>query len=171
MPKKIVKKSFSRPKTLTDTITNTKVAVVFATLGLPFGEPAIWIAYDEEHPKSSGGVAHFLFQSDQANRVQRLRETFDEGTADVRLDELIEKAKQDPALVAFATELEKTVTDAIVVYGRKFLENYQRIVRFLREEANECVVIGGDPVYDESGNFVGKQGHRIVCLPDRKPAK
>src|SRR6202007_1955869 len=74
-----------------DAITDTKQAAVFATLGLPFKSPGVFVTYDRENTPASGGIAHFCFASNEQNCVGRLQEIWEEAQADVRLDALIDK--------------------------------------------------------------------------------
>src|SRR5215471_8054383 len=101
---------------LLDSITNTKAATVLCTLGLPLAKPGVYITYDREHPWSSGGVAHFLFESSQNNEVRRYLGIYEMGTADLALDQFIDNAKgKNRELDEFITEIEKLITEALIV--------------------------------------------------------
>ena len=41
---------------------------------------------------------------------------------------------------AIGAELERLVTDALIIYGRRFLENYQRMIGFLTTKARDIKV-------------------------------
>lgn len=155
-------------------VTDTKKAVVLATLGLKFVPTeqggGIYVSFDEKHPKSSGGVANFVFLNDTNDVVGRYARTYDEGTADRDLDKLLEafKGSESPAVRAAVEALEAAFTKAAVVLGRRFLENYQRMVWFLREQAPEIVIIGGEAVQDPATGRSSFQGFRFKYVPERK---
>src|ERR1700756_5030862 len=118
---------------LVDAVTNTKKATVLMTLGLPLAKPGVFILYDADHPKSTGGVAHFLFQSNLANVVRQCLKVYDAGTADGDLENFINSNKgKSPEVDAFIGRLEPAIRDALIAHGRKFLDNYQVIVRSLK---------------------------------------
>jgi len=143
---------------LVDAVTNTKKATVLITLGLPLAKPGVFILYDVDHPKSSGGIAHFLFQSNLANAVRQHLRTYDAGTADGDLENFINSYKGKSAeLDDFIAKLEPAITDALIAHGRKFLDNYQVIVRSLKTEIAEYVKTGGTPIYDNQGQYAGIQ--------------
>jgi hypothetical protein len=135
-------------------ITNTKLATVLATMGLPLRKHGVYITYDKENPKSSGGTAHFLFEDSIQNRVGKLSEIYNEGKADEDLDNYLEVLKATMPPAAFE-ELESKITDALIVYGRKFLDNYQIFVKSLKSDIAKYVVTGGTPVFDSLGNYAG----------------
>jgi len=143
---------------LVDAVTNTKKATVLITLGLPLAKPGVFILYDADHPKSSGGIAHFLFQSNLANVVRQYLRTYDAGTADGDLENFVNSYKGKSAeLDNFIAKLEPAIRDALIVHGRKFLDNYQVIVRSLKTEIAEYVKTGGTPIYDNQGQYAGIQ--------------
>src|ERR1700740_2864066 len=119
-----------------DAIKDTKQAAVFATLGLPFKSPGVFVTFDKENPKSSGGVAHFVFASAAKNSVGDLQQVWDEAKAELYLDEHL---KDNPLLA-------KMVTDAVLVYCRRALENYRTLIHFIKTDAPEFVITGGEPV-------------------------
>ena len=139
-----------------DSVTNTKKATVLATLGFKFREDgAIFITYDENNPVSSGGTAHFLFESSIANDVQKALRTYDAGTADADLETFIEGWQgESPEVDAFIKELVPAIRDALIVNGRKFLDNYNVIVKGLKNDIKKYVKVGGTPVFDKQGNVV-----------------
>src|SRR5258708_4417194 len=99
---------------LLDAVTNTKKATVLITLGLPLAKPGVFILYDKENPKSSGGVAHFLFQSNLANIVRQCVRTYDEGRADADLESLINAYRgKSPEVDDFLEVLEPAIRDAL----------------------------------------------------------
>src|SRR5258708_318184 len=112
------------PKMVVDSITNTKKATVLATLGFKFREGgAIFITYDENNPVSSGGTAHFLFESSIGNDVQKALHVYDAGTADEYLETFLEEAQgRSPEVDAFIADLVPVIRDALIVNGRKFLD-------------------------------------------------
>ncbi len=143
---------------LVDAVTNTKKATVLITLGLQLAKPGVFILYDAEHPKSTGGVAHFLFESNLANVVRQCLRTYDEGRADGDLENLLNSFKgKSPELDAFIAVLEPAIRDALIVHGRKFLDNYQVIVKSLKTEIAAYVKTGGTPVFDQQGKYAGIQ--------------
>jgi hypothetical protein len=143
---------------LVDAVTNTKKAAVLVTLGLPLAKPGVFILYDKDYPKSSGGVAHFLFQSNLGNIVQQCLRVYEAGTADGDLENFINSYKgKSPEIDAFIAKLEPAIRDALIVHGRKFLDNYQVIVKSLKTEIAAYVKTGGTPVYDQQGRFAGIQ--------------
>jgi hypothetical protein len=147
---------------LVDAVTNTKKACVLATLGLPLAKPGVFILYDAEHPKSTGGVAHFLFQSNIANVVRQCLRIYDEGRADGDLENLLNSYRgKSPEIDAFIRELEPAIRDALIVNGRKFLDNYQVIVKSLKTDIAAYVKTGGTPVFDQEGKFAGIQDFSV----------
>lgn len=146
-----------------DSTNDTKQAAVFSTLGLPWRFPAVYITYDEEHPKSSGGIAHFSFASSEDNSFRELLAVYESGTADVEFDDWLDQKKLEyPELIA---ELERLQLHALVVFGRRFLENYRYLIRFLKEECPEIAHTKGSPVYDKAGRLVAFQNVQIRQLP------
>jgi hypothetical protein len=140
-----------------DAITNTKVATVLATLGLTLA--GTFITYDKEHPQSSGGVAHFVFETSLNNTVQKYLAIYDAGIADVTLDKFLDSLKgQLPD--AILIELEAKFAEALVVYGRKFLDNYNVVVKSLKKDIAKFVVTGGEPVYS-GGEIAGIQNFSV----------
>lgn len=143
---------------LVDAVTNTKKATVLVTLGLQLAKPGVFILYDSDHPKSSGGVAHFLFQTNLANVVRQCLRTYDEGRADGDLENFLNSHKgKSSELDAFIRELEPVIRDALIVNGRKFLDNYQAIVKSLKTDIAAYVKTGGTPVFDQEGKFAAIQ--------------
>lgn len=154
----------NHPKLL-DSISNTRAATVLCTLGLPLAKPGVCITYDREHPWSSGGVAHFLFESSRNNEVQRYLGIYEIATADLTLDEFLDKAKgKNHELDEFISQLEKLIADALIVYGRRFLDNYNTIKRSLRDDISKYVVTGGTPVFDEKGNVAAIENFNVTEL-------
>lgn len=147
---------------LVDAVTNTKKATVLITLGLALAKPGVFILYDKENPKSSGGVAHFLFESNLANLVRQCLRIYDEGRADGDLENFINAAKgKSPEVDDFIRALEPVIRDALLVYGRRFLDNYQVIVKSLKTDIAAYVKTGGTPVYDRHGKFAGIQDFSV----------
>lgn len=151
------------PKQIVDSVTNTKKATVLLTLGYqPREGGAVFIIYDKEAPKSTGGQAHFLFQSSIANDVQRALEVYDAGAADAELDHFLDAAElRSPELSEFVKELRPVIRHALIANGRKFLDNYQCVLRDLRNDIAKYVKIGGTPVFDKKGRYIGQQNFSI----------
>lgn len=146
----------------TDGITNTKLAVVLYTLGVPL--EGVYITYDADHPGSSGGVAHFIFESSESNPVQKYLAVYNESTADVELDDYLETLEVAGHLTAeLRAELEKKFSLALIVYGRKFLDGYTNAVRDLKDKIAKYVVTGGEPAYHE-GKMIGTQNFTVMKL-------
>ena len=145
-----------------DSITNTRMATVLCTLGLPLAKPGVYITYDRKYPASSGGVAHFLFESSRNNEVRRYLAIYEIATADLALDEFLDKAKgKSRELDEFILQVEKLIIEALVVYGRRFLDNYNTIKRSLRDDISKYVVTGGTPVFDEKGNVAAIEDFQV----------
>lgn len=171
MPRIPISKTDAKPTRLGRSITNTKQAACLATIGLPLKDnEGIYIHYDEENPRKSGGVAHFNFKPEVADEMQRLIGLYDAGDADVEFDALVDDllANGDTETKRTALILQRAYTNSLMVWGRKFLENYIRLIQFLKSEAGECVLTGGEPVYDDEGSLVGKQGCQIHFMPRKK---
>jgi hypothetical protein len=149
-----------------DSVTNTKKATVLATLGFKFREGgAIFIQYDDERPKSTGGTAHFLFESSIGNDVQKALRVYDVGTADADLETFIESWQgRSTEVDAFIKELVPAIRDALIVNGRKFLDNYTVMVKGLKEDIKKYVKTGGTPVFDKQGNVVAYEDFTIKGL-------
>ena len=142
-----------------DAIKNTKQATTFLTLGLSLARPGIFITYDEDNRRSSGGVAHFLFETNVENTVAKYAKIYQEGTADVILDEFLGSLRgqvPDPVLA----ELETKIAEALIVYGKKLLDNYNVVVRALKDDIAKFVVTKGEPVYS-GGKIVGLQNFTV----------
>ena len=139
-------------------VTNTKMATVLATMGVALKKPGIYITYDKDNPRSTGGQAHFLFEDLAA--VDVLSKVYEASEADAELEGYLEDLifKLDASDHA---ELETKIRNAIIVYGRKFLDNYQSVVRSLKEDIAKYVVIGGTPVFDRHGHFAGVQDFTV----------
>ena len=144
---------------LVDAVTNPRQATVFITLGLQLQKPGVFILYDKDHPKqTTGGKAHFLFESNLANAVRQYLRTYEEGHADGDLETFLREAKgKSPELDAFIAKLEPVIRDALIVYGRRFIDNYQVIVKSLKSEIATYVLTGGTPIYDNTGKYAGIQ--------------
>lgn len=158
------------PKIPVEAVTNTKAATVLCTLGLPLARPGVWIIYDKEHPKSSGGTAHFLFESSFNNKVQDYLRTYNAGIADIELDRFLDHSKgKSKEQDHFIAQLERLFAEALIVYGRRFLDNYAAIVKSLREDISKFVKTGGTPVFSSEGRLIGFQDFTITALkPDPK---
>lgn len=157
---------------LVDAVTNTKQATVLITLGLPLAKPGVFILYDKDNPGSSGGVAHFLFESNVANAVRQYLRVYDEGQADGELDNFFASHRgKSPEIDDFIRQLEPVIRNALIVYGRRFLDNYQVVVKSLKTDIAAYVKTGGTPIYDQHGQFAGIQDFTLkgVRRNDRHP--
>lgn len=117
-------------------IKDTKRAVVFATLGLPLDPDNGILVLCSASGDRMDGEAYYSFNVPLEN-WDRVNEIYGTGTADVALDEALERLKADPALVAIVTDLERRISDALIVYGRAFLENYHRMVQCLMSKGKD----------------------------------
>ncbi len=145
-----------------DSITNTKTAAVLYTLGFQLSEPGVFITYDKDNPKSSGGQAHFLFKSSLSHAVERSVKTYNAGTADAELEEYVASLRECADIPnSVVDDLEKKIRDGLIVFGRKILDNYQVMVRDLKTKIAKHVVTGGTPVYGKDGQLAGIEGFSI----------
>ena len=152
---------------LLDSITNTKAATVLCTLGLRLAKPGVYITYDKQHPVSSGGTAHFLFESSQDNEARKYLGIYDANIADVALDSFLDGAKgKTRELDQFIAQVEKLFLEALIVYGRRFLDNYQVIVKSLRDDISKYVITGGTPVFDAAGKVCGIENFSVKQLKE-----
>ena len=120
-------------------IKDTKRAVVFATLGLPL-DPIIGILVLRATGQDRlDGEAHFTFNV-PLEQWDRVNQVYGAEMADIELDRMLDRLKGEPAYAAIGTELERMVTDALIIYGRRFLENYQRTVQFLISKARDIEI-------------------------------
>jgi hypothetical protein len=142
-----------------DGISNTKQAATFCTLGLTLAQPGLYVVFDKDHPRSSGGTAKFIFETNLANTVQRYVQIYEEGMADIDLDNFLDGLKADLSAEKHA-DLEKHISEALLVYGKKILANYSTLVAFLKSDVNKFVMTGGDPVYSQ-GRVVGLQNFQM----------
>lgn len=142
----------------TQDITNTKFVAVALVLGLKLQKPGVFVTITKEHPPSSGGQAHFLFETNIGNAVARYLEVFETGTADADLWDYLDTLKLKPGV---REALEKNIAEALIAYGRKFLDQYQIVVRYVKDEVNRFVVTQGEPVYGPKGEIVGAQDFEI----------
>src|SRR5260221_434952 len=148
--------------TIIDSITNTKLAAVLYTLGFQIAEPGVFITYDKDNPKSSGGQAHFLFKSSLSHAVEKSVKTYNEGAADAELDNFLDSLRECAGIPnSVVDELENKFRAALLVYGRKFMDNYQVMVRDLKTKIAKHVVTGGTPVYGKDGQLAGIEGFSI----------
>ena len=128
-------------------------------------KPGVYITYDRQHPRSSGGVAHFLFESSQNNEARKYLAIYETGVADVVLDDFLDGAKgKNPEIDRFISQLEKFLLEALIVYGRRFLDNYQVITKSLRDDISKFVVTGGTPVFDKAGKICAIENFKITQL-------
>ena len=118
---------------------DTKRAVVFATLGLPL-DPLTGIMVMRSNGQDRlDGEIYFSFNVPLEN-WDRVNAVYATGNADIELDLMLERLKTDPAYAAIGTELERRITDALIVYGRRYLENFQRILQFLKSKARDIEI-------------------------------
>jgi hypothetical protein len=149
-----------------DSITNTKAATVLCTLGLRLARPGVWITYDREHPKSSGGTAHFLFESSQNNEVKRYLAIYEAGTAEMALDIFLDGLKgQSREMDGIVVTLERLIAEALIVYGRRFLDNYNVVTRSLKDDIAKMVITGGTPVFGPDGKIAGIENFTVSTIP------
>ena len=120
-------------------IKETKRAVVFATLGIPLDPVTGILVLCSESADRLDGEAYYSFNVPLDN-WDRVNEIYSAGTADVELDAAIDRLKADPNLGSIATELERSIGDALIVYGRRFLENYQRMVQCLMKQGRDITI-------------------------------
>ncbi len=146
----------------TDAIQNSKIATTFLTLGLQLSKPGIFVLYDKAHPKSTGGVAHFIFESSLSNTVQKYRKIYEAGIADVTLDDFLDRLKDDLPADKHAA-LETHINEALVVYGKKLLDNYNVVIKTVKHETAHFAVVGGEPVYSR-GEIAGLQNFAIKSV-------
>jgi hypothetical protein len=118
---------------------DTKRAVVFATMGLPLDPVSGILVVRSNGQDRLDGDAHFTFKV-AVDHWDRVNEVYSAGKADVDLDNLLDRLKADPAYAAIGAELERQVTDALLVYGRRFLENFVRTVQFLKTKARDIQI-------------------------------
>lgn len=120
-------------------IKDTKRAVIFATLGLPL-DPAIGIlVLVPDGTDRLDGEAYFTFNV-QKEHLDRCNDVYNRATADVELDQMLERLKAEPASAAIGTQLERMISDALVIYGRRFLENYQRMTSLLMSKGRDIEI-------------------------------
>ena len=53
---------------------------------------------------------------------------------------MLDRLKADPSYAAVGSRLERLISDALIVYGRRFLENYQRMVGFLMNKGRDIEI-------------------------------
>jgi hypothetical protein len=118
---------------------DTKRAVVFATLGLPL-DPATGILIMRSNGQDRlDGEAYFSFDVPLEN-WDRVNAVYAAGKADTELDLMLDRLKAEPAYAAIGAELERKITDALIVYGRRYLENFQRTLQFLKSKARDIEI-------------------------------
>jgi hypothetical protein len=143
----------------TQDVVNTKFVAVAMVLGLKLQKPGIYITIDEKNPASTGGVGHFLFETNLQNSVANYLKIFEAGTADADLETYLATLNLNPAQLA---ALEKKIAEALIVYGRKFLDQYQIVVRYVKDEVKRFTITDGDPVLNDRGQVVGRQGFTVT---------
>jgi hypothetical protein len=105
---------------------DTKRAVVFATLGLPLNPAAGVLVMRPAGHDRLDGEAFFSFDVAVEN--------WD------RVNAIYAAGKGDPAYTAIGVELERMISNALVVYGRRFLENFVRTLQFLKSKARDIEI-------------------------------
>lgn len=144
---------------IVNSITNTKLATVLLTLGRKLKpKDSIFIQYDRDTPPSTGGKAHFLFDTNIRNDIHRDAKVYEAGTADTYLEEFVASLDLPDTTKA---NLEQAIYNAYLVIGRRVLDNYQVVVRDLKTVIAKVVVTGGTPVHGKDGEFVGIQDFSI----------
>jgi len=117
-------------------IKDTKRAVVFATLGLPLDPVNGILVLCSTSGNRMDGEAHYNFNVPLEN-WDRVNEVYSAAKADVELDKALERLKSDPVHASIGNELERRISDALIVYGRAFLENYSRMVQCLMSKGKD----------------------------------
>jgi hypothetical protein len=118
---------------------DTKRAVVFATLGLPLDPLTGVLVMRSNGQDRLDGEVYFNFNVPLEN-WDRVNGVYSAGKADSELDLLLERLKKEPAYAAIGAELERRITDALIVYGRRYLENFQRTLQFLKSKARDIEI-------------------------------
>ena len=118
---------------------DTKRAVVFATLGLALDPTTGIMVMHSAGQERLDGEVYFNFNVPLEN-WDRVNAVYAAGQADTELDAMLERLKADPAYAAIGAELERRITDALIVYGRRYLENFQRILQFLKSKARDIEI-------------------------------
>src|SRR5215475_8888786 len=151
------------PAQILDSIQNTKAACLLCTLGLRLAKPGVYITYNQQHRVYSRGIAHFLFESSQNTEARRYLAIYDAGIADITLDSFLDESKgKSPEIDRFISELEKLLLEALIVYGRRFLDNYDVISKSLKRDISKFVVTGGTPVFDKAGKVCAIENFKIT---------
>jgi hypothetical protein len=118
---------------------DTKRAVVFATLGLPLDPVTGILVMREPGQDRLDGEAYFTFNV-PLEHWNRVNEVYSAEKADIELDSMLDRLKADPAFTKIGLELEQLIINALIIYGRRFLENYQRMSQCLRTKAREIEI-------------------------------
>jgi|SRR5215469_1186200 len=138
-------------------IKDTKRAVVFATLGLPLDPVTGILVLCSAGGNRMDGEAHYNFNV-SLDTWDRVNEIYSSAKADVELDSMLERLKNDPAFASIGTELERRISDALIVYGRAFLENYSRMI--------QCLMSKGKDIRIEEKNS-GSGAYKFIFFLDR----
>jgi hypothetical protein len=85
------------------------------------------------------GEVYFSFEVPLEN-WDRVNAVYAAGKADTELDLMLDRLKAEPAYAAIGVELERKITDALIVYGRRYLENFQRTLQFLKSKARDIEI-------------------------------
>ena len=142
-------------------ITDIRKAACLMVLGFRPVEKGICRVYDAAHPKSSGGIAHFYFDPNQAAEIQSLLAVYDAGKANAELDELLDANQINP-------EIQGKIRDAVMVWMREAIDSFWNISFFIRHQATELVLTGGEAAHDDEGNMIGKQGFKLKVVNPKK---
>jgi hypothetical protein len=118
---------------------DTKRAVVFATLGLPLDPLSGILVMRSDGQDRLDGEVYFSFDVPLEN-WDRVNAVYAAGKADTELDLMLDRLKAEPAYAAIGVELERKITDALIVYGRRYLENFQRTLQFLKSKARDIEI-------------------------------
>jgi hypothetical protein len=120
-------------------IKDTKRAVVFATLGLPLDPVSGILVMRLSSQDRLDGDAYFTFDV-PLDHWERVNRVYSAEKADLELDAMLERLKTNPAFAAIGTELEQMIVNALIVYGRRFLENYQRMTKCLQSKGRDIEI-------------------------------
>jgi hypothetical protein len=120
-------------------IKDIKQAVVFATLGIPLDPVNGILVLCRQGADRLDGEAYFTFNVPQ-NNFERIQYVYALDKADVELDAMLDRIKADSATAGIGAELERMISDALIIYGRRFLENYQRMTSCLMSKGKDIEI-------------------------------
>ena len=148
-------------------VTDAKAASCLLCMGFELEEKGIWIQYDKENPKqSTGGKPCFRFKHDQLHQIDWLLSQYDTDDAEETLERLFDEfiSSKDNEVRLAAQKLKKAYFDSLICSLHHAIDHYLNVMRYLKTEAQQVVITGGEPAHDDDGRVIGTQGFKVKTI-------